>query len=63
REIFNNIDADHSGEIDLEELGVAMKLLGREMAPEAVKEMMAKFDKDGDGNLDMDEFVALMSEK
>ncbi|KAH8075823.1 voltage-gated potassium channel [Aureococcus anophagefferens] len=29
---------------------------GREMAPEAVKEMMAKFDKDGDGNLDMDEF-------
>ncbi|KAH8085083.1 voltage-gated potassium channel [Aureococcus anophagefferens] len=56
REIFNNIDADHSGEIDLEELGVAMKLLGREMAPEAVKEMMAKFDKDGDGNLDMDEF-------
>ncbi|KAH8085125.1 hypothetical protein JL720_7851 [Aureococcus anophagefferens] len=33
REIFNNIDADHSGEIDLEELGVAMKLLGARWRP------------------------------
>ncbi|KAH8070937.1 voltage-gated potassium channel [Aureococcus anophagefferens] len=62
REIFNNIDADHSGEIDLEARR-RDEAPGREMAPEAVKEMMAKFDKDGDGNLDMDEFVALMSEK
>lgn len=63
REIFNNIDADHSGNIDMDELGVAMKLLGRAMETEALEKMMATHDVDGDGQLDMNEFVQLMSDK
>mgnify|MGYP001174601231 CR=1 FL=1 len=59
RECFNILDADSGGTINLAELSLAMKALGFSAA--ACKEAMESGDRDGDGALNFDEFVALLS--
>jgi Ca2+-binding EF-hand superfamily protein len=57
REIFDRIDADGSGTIDMEELGVALRRMGRTTVSAAeIREVMDEVDMDGDGQLDFDEF-------
>ena len=59
RECFNMLDADRGGTINLTELSLAMKALGFSAA--ACKEAMEQGDRDGDGALNFEEFVALLS--
>ena len=59
RECFNHLDADSGGTINLAELSLAMKALGFSTA--ACKEALESGDRDGDGVLNFDEFVALLS--
>ena len=56
-------DKDGSGAIDSGELRDAMKALGFYMNKEEVRAMMRRVDRDGSGNIEYEEFVALMAEK
>jgi len=58
REVFDMIDADHGGTIDLEEMSVIMSAQG--FKPQEIKEAMRIGDSNGDGELDFEEFVALV---
>ena len=58
-EAFSLMDADNSGEIDFSELAMAMRALG--FGREEIREAIAQGDGDGDGTLNFDEFVSLIS--
>jgi len=51
------------GTIDLRELKAAMRALGFEMKKEEVQKMLASIDKDGNGEISLDEFVTMMTGK
>ena len=53
--LFGSIDDDHSGNIDMRELGEDMSILG--MSDIRVKELMDELDTDGDGTLTQSEFL------
>lgn len=59
---FYLFDKDGSGSIDVIELKDAMKALGIFMTKTEATEIMERIDKDGSGQLELDEFIALMSE-
>ena len=59
---FYLFDRDRSNTIDLNELKDAMKALGIHLSKQQTNEMMERIDKDGSGCLELDEFIALMSE-
>ena len=63
REIFNLVDRDGGGSISSEELGELMDTLGIDASPEEVQAMIAEIDEDGNGDIDFEEFVAVMSRK
>merc|ERR1711998_187628 len=63
REAFDLFDTDASGSIDIKELKVAMRALGFEVRSDEVKKMVEDLDRDGDGTVDFDEFLAMMSGK
>ena len=58
---FSLFDKDNSNSIDVTELRDAMKALGIFLKKEEVKQYMLKVDKDGSGEIDRDEFKALMA--
>lgn len=65
--VFNEVDKDHSGQIDLHELRAAMNQVALEAnAPipseTNVTEVLQALDKDGNGTLDVDEFQVLITE-
>ena len=47
--------------IDIDELKDAMKALGLAYDKKKVKELMEQADKDGSGQIDQEEFIALMA--
>lgn len=59
---FFLFDKDRSNTIDIGELKDAMKALGIHMTKQAIVELMERVDKDGSGQLERSEFIALMSE-
>lgn len=59
---FFLFDKDHSNTIDIGELKDAMKSLGIHMTKLGITELMERVDKDGSGQLEKQEFIALMSE-
>jgi len=59
RECFAILDADGGGSIGLSELSLAMKALGFSAAQ--TKMAMEQGDRDGDGQLNFEEFVALLT--
>merc|ERR1740138_1821615 len=63
REAFDLFDTDGSGMIDIKELKVAMCALGFEVKKDEIKKMVDDLDRDGDGSVDFDEFMAMMSGK
>merc|ERR1711907_210425 len=63
KEAFELFDTDASGNIDVRELKVAMRALGFEVRSDEVKKMVEDLDRDGDGTVDFDEFLAMMSGK
>ena len=58
---FKLFDKDNSGNIDTEELKDAMRALGFVYDKKKVKDLMEQADKDGSGQIEMDEFQAIMA--
>ena len=63
REAFNLFDTDGSGTIDPKELRSAMESLGFEAKNQTIYQMIGDVDKDGNGAIDFDEFLELMTAK
>jgi len=60
RELFDSLDADRSGTIDLAELGTAVERLGLGTSPERLQAMLAEVDTDKSGAISYTEFVAVV---
>lgn len=52
-----------AGTIDAKELKVAMRALGFEPKKEEIKKMISDIDKDGNGTIDFQEFLEMMTSK
>merc|ERR1711871_1752545 len=63
REAFNLFDADNSGAIDVRELKAAMRALGFEVKKEELKKMINDIDNDGNGSIEFQEFLEMMTGK
>merc|ERR1712091_335664 len=61
KEAFNLFDTDKSGFIDAMELAFCMRALGFEPTDAEIKEMLQKTDQDGNGAVEFNEFVDLVS--
>ena len=60
RKLFNDLDQDHSGSIDAQELEVAMRRLGQHPTQEQIADLIASVeDGDPDGQIQMREFFKL----
>merc|ERR1712118_409588 len=63
REAFELFDTDGSGSVDAKELKVAMRALGFEPKKDEIAKMIADVDDSGDGEIDFDEFMVMMTAK
>jgi calmodulin len=63
REIFDLVDTDGSGEISPEELGQLCTKLGLQFTQSQLDDMVAEIDQDRNGEIDFDEFVAVLSKQ
>ena len=61
REAFNVFDKDSNGFISATELRQMMDSLGEKLTEEEVEEMVRVADMDGDGQVNYEEFVTLMT--
>ena len=53
--------AVHAGDIDTDELRVAIRSLGYTPGPGDIQKLMARYDTDGSGGITFDEFVQMMT--
>lgn len=63
REAFRVFDKDGNGSISAYELRTVMTTLGEKLTDEEVDEMIFEADLDGDGNINYEEFVRMMTAK
>ena len=63
RQAFDLFDTDGSGTIDPKELRVAMQSLGFETKNQTIYQMIQDIDKDGDGDVNFDEFLEMMTSR
>ena len=62
-EAFRIFDEDGSGSLDVNELREAVKKYGTGTCTEEdLEAIVQQMDKDGDGTIDLDEFVKVMSD-
>ena len=61
REAFRIFDKDKSGYIDGKEIILVTSTLGQALSHEELEAFMAEADLDGDGKLDYNEFVQMMT--
>jgi Ca2+-binding EF-hand superfamily protein/CBS-domain-containing membrane protein len=59
--VFQKFDADASGTISASELGSVLDLLGVSVDDKTITKMMAEVDDDSSGEIDLDEFIAMMA--
>ena len=59
RAVFNKFDRNHSGKMDHKELKKALATVGMEMDADQAKELLAKYDMDGSGLMEFEEFKML----
>jgi len=59
REVFKVFDADGDGKITKSELGCVLRSLGDDLSEEELALMVQAADKDGDGCIDLQEFISL----
>ena len=58
---FDAVDVDKSGQIDRKELTKAItKVYGKGLDPQVITDMLKAGDTDGDGEVDLEEFMAIM---
>jgi len=62
-ELFYVFDRDGNGLISSEELAQVMKSLGERLTGQEVDAMMSEADVDGDGQINFQEFVKMMTAK
>lgn len=58
--LFHELDLDSSGWVDRSEMEDAITKMFGKLEPKVVGEMMAASDTDGDGKVDLDEFLVIM---
>ena len=63
REAFRLFDLDHSGDIDLRELGTVLRALGANPSQDELAAMMAQVDDDNSGRIEFEEFCKLLATK
>lgn len=61
RRAFQLFDLNHTGKITLKELTLIAKQLQCSIEPEELKDMIAEFDRDGDGAINEDEFRSIVA--
>lgn len=58
---FRLFDDDNTGKISFQNLKRVAKELGENMTDEELREMIAEADRDGDGEINEEEFFRIMS--
>ena len=61
REAFRIFDKNHNGYIDAKEIIAVTTTLGQALTKEELEQFMAEADLDGDGKLNYEEFVKVMT--
>jgi len=56
-EVFDEFDADNSGDLDREELALVSATLGNLLGSEGLDDLFEELDEDGDGTVSRDEFA------
>ncbi|KAH8670411.1 hypothetical protein BGZ60DRAFT_407384 [Tricladium varicosporioides] len=58
---FDQYDQDRGGNITVEEFGRVMKASGQNPTEEELAQIVKEVDLDGDGTINFDEFIAMMT--
>ncbi|CAD6444595.1 b0789bfa-39c6-471b-aebf-143c8805a601 [Sclerotinia trifoliorum] len=61
KEAFDAYDTDKGGNITVEEFGHVMKEAGKDISEEELAQIIKEVDIDGDGTINFDEFIAMMT--
>eukprot|EP00039_Didymoeca_costata_P008523 m.113107 g.113107 ORF g.113107 m.113107 type:complete len:153 (+) comp14118_c0_seq4:93-551(+) len=61
REAFKHFDEDRNGTIDAEEITHAMRVIGQKLSKKQAKEFVEAADTNGDGVIDYQEFISLLT--
>lgn len=61
RAAFRDFDKDNDGKITAKEVGSLMNILGQDPVPVILQDMINQADIDGNGTIDADAFVAMMT--
>ena len=61
--LFQGLDEDRSGSIDVDELLMFLQKWNVTVPRQKMAQFMAKYDKDGDGDIDYNEFVSELMPK
>ena len=57
---FKIFDVDSSGQIEIEDIKYALKLIGEPITEEEIKEILEIGDRDKDGSISYEEFIKLV---
>jgi len=60
KKVFDEIDIDGTGDIDIEELGIALNSIGCVLSEHDLNKLMKEFDTNNSGRLDFDEFLCIV---
>jgi calmodulin len=63
KDMFLSLDQDGGGSISKDELGELMQTLGIPCKPAELEAIVAEVDEDGSGQIEMSEFIAVMSKR
>ncbi|KAH7716680.1 calmodulin [Aphelenchoides avenae] len=63
KEAFELFDKDGDGRVTARELGIVMRSLGHEPTDQELLDMVHEIDEDGNGTIELEEFVKMMSKK
>lgn len=63
KDVFATFDSDGDGSISLDELSVAYRMLGYDLSPQLLREMVRIADIDGDGSINFSEFLGMILEQ